>query len=170
MCLWNWTLELHCRSIAQPMDNLQPTDIALTTYAGESLSIMGIYNVLFCYQSQVHILLLIVVKGHSPSLFCRNWLEKIKIDWNSIHALQNSSSLSSLLNKYSSLFSDTLGLLQGTTAKLHVHPQATPKFFRARPVPFRLKDKIDKELNRLQKLGIISPVQHADWAASIVPI
>ena len=32
-------------SIAQPMDNLQPTDIALTTYTGESLSIMGIYNV-----------------------------------------------------------------------------------------------------------------------------
>ena len=37
------------RSIAQPMDNLQPTDIALTTYTGESLSIMGIYNVLVCY-------------------------------------------------------------------------------------------------------------------------
>ena len=43
-------------------------------------------------------------------------------------------------------------------------------FFRARPVPYRLKDKIEKELNRLQKLGIISPVPHADWAAPIVPI
>ena len=97
--------------IAWPMDNLQPTDIALTTYTGESLSIMGTYNVQVCYQSQVHTLPLIVVKGHSPSLFGRNWLEKIKIDWNSICALQNSSSLSCLLDKYSSLFSDTLGLL-----------------------------------------------------------
>ena len=158
------------RSIAQPMDNLQPTDIALTTYTGESLSIMGTYNVQVCYQSQVHTLPLIVVKGHGPSLFGRNWLEKIKIDWNSIHALQNSYSLSSLLDKYSSLFSDTLELLQGITAKLHVHPQATPKFFRARPVPYRLKDNIEKELNRLQMLGIISPVQHADWTAPIVPI
>ena len=68
------------------------------------------------------------------------------------------------------MFSDTLGLLQGTTAKLHVHPEATPKFFRARPVPYRLKDKVEKELNCLQMLGIISPVQHADWAAPIVPI
>ena len=126
------------------MDNLQPTDIALTTYTGESLSIMGTYNVQVCYQSQVYTLPLIVVKGRSPSLFGRNWLEKIKVDWNSIHALQNSSSLSSLLDKYSSLFSDTLGLLQGTTAKLHVHPQATPNFFRARPVPYRLKDKLKK--------------------------
>ena len=74
-------------SIAQPMDNLQSTDIALTTYTGESLNIMGTYNVQVCYQSQVHTLPLIVVKGQGPSLFGRNWLENIKTDWNSIHAL-----------------------------------------------------------------------------------
>ena len=63
-----------------------------------------------------------------------------------------------------------MGLLQSATAKLYVDPQATPKYFRARPVPYRLKEKVEIELDRLQNLGIISPVQHTELATPIVPI
>ena len=122
-----------------------------------------------CYQSQVHTLPLVVVQGQGPSLFGRNWLEKIKLDWNSIHTLQNIS-VSPLLDKYAPLFADKLGLLRSATAKLYVDPQATPKYFRARPVPYRLKEKVEIELDRLQNLGIISPVQHTELATPIVPI
>ena len=155
-------------SIASPTDKLQPTDITLTTYTGHSLSILGTYDVQVCYQSQVHTLPLVVVQGQGPSLFGRNWLEKIKLDWNSIHTLQNIS-VSPLLDKYAPLFADKLGLLQSAT-KLYVDLQATPKYFRARPVPYRLKEKVEIELDRLKNLGIISPVQHAEWATPIVPI
>ena len=157
------------QSIASPTDKLQPTDITLTTYTGQSLSILGTYDVQVCYQSQVHTLPLVVVQGQGPSLFGRNWLEKIKLDWNSIHTLQNIS-VSPLSDKYAPLFADKLGLLRSATAKLYVDPQATPKYFRARPVPYRLKEKVEIELDRLQNLGIISPVQHAEWATPIVPI
>ena len=156
-------------SIASTTDKLQSTDITLTTYTGHSLSILGTFDVQVCYQSQVHTLPLVVVQGQGPSLFGRNWLEEIKLDWNSIHTLQNVS-VSPLLDKYAPLFADKLGLLQGASAKLYVDPQATPKFFRARPVPYRLKEKVEIELDRLQKLGITSPVQHAEWATPIVPI
>ena len=47
---------------------------------------------------------------------------------------------------------------------------ASPRFCRARPVPYALRDKVEAELERLQKEGIIQPVQFADWAASIVPV
>ena len=63
------------QSIASPTDKLQPTDITLTTYTGQSLSILGTYDVQVCYQSQVHTLPLVVVQGQGPSLFGRNWLE-----------------------------------------------------------------------------------------------
>ena len=33
-----------------------------------------------------------------------------------------------------------------------------------------LKNKVELELNRLQQKGVISPVQHSDWAAPIVPV
>ena len=156
-------------SIASTTDKLQSTDITLTTYTGHSLSILGTFDVQVCYQSQVHTLPLVVVQGQGPSLFGRSWLEEIKLDCNSIHTLQNVS-VSPLLDKYAPLFADKLGLLQGASAKLYVDPQATPKFFRARPVPYRLKEKVETKLDRLQKLGIISPVQHAEWATPIVPI
>ena len=33
-----------------------------------------------------------------------------------------------------------------------------------------LKNKVELELNRLQQKGVISPVQHTEWAAPIVPV
>ena len=72
---------------------------------------MGTYSVQVGYKSQSQILPLVVVQDHRQSLLRRNWLEKIKIDWNSVYAIQKQS-LFSVINKYYSLFSDSLGLLQ----------------------------------------------------------
>ena len=47
---------------------------------------------------------------------------------------------------------------------------AQPKYFKARPVPYALKEKIENELDRLVEEGTIESVQFADWAAPIVPI
>ena len=37
-------------------------------------------------------------------------------------------------------------------------------------MPYSLKDKIEKEINRLVKLGIYQPVSSSKWAAPIVPV
>ena len=37
-------------------------------------------------------------------------------------------------------------------------------------IPYSLKDKIEKELDRLVKLGIYEPVYSSKWAAPIVPV
>ena len=123
------------RAIASPTDRLQSTSITLTTYSGDNFHIMGTYDVQVGYKCQSQTLPLVVVQGHGPSLLGRNWLEKIKIDWNCIYSVQEQS-LSPLINKYNSLFSNSLGLLQDATAKLYVNTEAAPKFFRARPVPY----------------------------------
>ena len=44
-----------------------------------------------------------------------------------------------------------------------------PKFYRARAAPYTLKDAIEKDINRLQKLGL-EKVQHSDWATPVVPV
>jgi len=33
-----------------------------------------------------------------------------------------------------------------------------------------LKEKVEGELERLEGLGIIIPVQHLEWAAPVVPV
>ena len=68
------------------------------------------------------------------------------------------------------MFDDGLGEIKGMEARIDVDPQAQPRFCKARPVPFALRDKVEAELERLQRAGIIEPVQSAEWAAPIVPV
>ena len=44
------------------------------------------------------------------------------------------------------------------------------KFYKAYPVPFALQQQIEKELNRLESLGIIEHVCHSEWASPVVPV
>ena len=45
-----------------------------------------------------------------------------------------------------------------------------PRFFKPRPVPYLLREKVEKESRRLQALNILTPVTSSEWAAPIVPI
>ena len=60
--------------------------------------------------------------------------------------------------------------LQGTTVKIHVKLNVRPRFFRARPIPYALRDKVTSKLDRLCKADVIEPVQFSDWAAFIIPV
>ena len=51
-----------------------------------------------------------------------------------------------------------------------VTPPAQLKFYKARPVPYNLKAKIEQELQRLEKLGIITPIKSSKWAAPVVAV
>ncbi|XP_056138781.1 uncharacterized protein K02A2.6-like, partial [Lampris incognitus] len=53
---------------------------------------------------------------------------------------------------------------------IKVKPDTKPVFRKARPVPYALKDAVEKELDRLEKAGIISKVDHSQWAAPIVVV
>ena len=75
-----------------------------------------------------------------------------------------------LLAKHSKLFRPELGTLQGMEAKIFVPQNAQPRFYKPRPVAYSLKSKVEQELERLQKAGVITPVQFSDWAAPIVPV
>lgn len=43
-------------------------------------------------------------------------------------------------------------------------------FFKARTVPFSLKNKIEAEIDRLVKDGVLKPVQYSKYASPIVPV
>ena len=49
-------------------------------------------------------------------------------------------------------------------------PDAVPKFFKARSVPYALKKAVEKDLERLKLLGVMTKVNYSDWAAPIVSV
>ena len=65
---------------------------------------------------------------------------------------------------------DELGAINMFQASLQVHPDAQPKFFKARPVPFAIKSAIEQEVDQLEASGAIEKVTCSDWVAPIVPV
>ena len=51
-----------------------------------------------------------------------------------------------------------------------VDPQVLPKFYKARSLPYTMRDKVEQELNILQTAGIIEPISFSEWAAPVVPV
>ena len=151
---------------------LQPSDTRLYTYSGELIEVLGTISVTVCYKQQTKQLSLLVVPTEGPALFGRDWLQAIVLEWKQLNRVHNirSRALQDILNQYPELFKDGMGTLQDTTVKIHIQQDARPRFFRARPVPYALKDKVTAELERLRKADVIEPVQYSDWAAPIVPV
>ena len=112
---------------------------------------------------------LLIIEGAGPTLLGRDWLTFIRLNWREIHYVC-SSNLQSVLNRYPSVFQKGLGTLKGFKARIYVDPDAQPRFHRARSVPYAFREKVDKELQRLQDEGTLEPIEFAEWAAPIVAV
>ena len=116
---------------------------------------------------------LLVVEGNGPPLLGRDWLAHIPIDWKEIKTLSRGTAdekLASLKAQYPRLWKERLEVATGIKAKLHLKEGATPVLMKARLVPYSVRKKVEDELNRLQELGIISPVSWSEWATPIVVV
>ncbi|UYV60389.1 K02A2.6-like [Cordylochernes scorpioides] len=74
------------------------------------------------------------------------------------------------LEVYKRVFENKDLPIQGIKGSISLRPNAKPKFFKFRPVPFSIKEKIDKELDRLEKSQIIEKVNASDWSTPLVTV
>ena len=153
-----------------PKCQLDSSQAILTTYTGKQMPVVGQMKVEVSYQKQSAPLTLYVVKGQGPSLVGRDWLRQIRLDWKSIGMAALSSKAEALVGKFPEVFEEGSGLMNTFQASLHLKPECRPKFHKARPVPFALKQAIDRELDRLEGEGIVEKVSHSQWAAPVVPV
>ena len=123
---------------------------------------IGSISVQVCYEDQQEELPLLVVRCTGAILLGQNWQE--------IHQLQQIPALQETLKSYAEVFENELGEIKGMEARIDVNPQAWPRFCKARPVPFAIKHKVEAELDRLLKEGIVEAVKSAEWAAPTVPV
>ncbi|RUS87373.1 hypothetical protein EGW08_004827 [Elysia chlorotica] len=127
--------------------------------------------------------LLWIVKGGNNPLFGRNWLQQFPLKWHELKMLKENSSttktilstygkdkLGDLLKRHQNIFSDGIGKIKSATAKLTLKPDTQPKFCKTRPVPYALVQKVSTELDNLERQGMISKVEHSDWATPLVPV
>jgi hypothetical protein len=112
------------------------------------------------HNGQNQTLPLIVTEGDGPSLIGRDWLSTLRLDWQMILAVEQNLSLKQVLDKHSSVFKDV-------EANIYIAQNERPRFHKPYQVSFTLRQKVKEELERLQALDVIQPVQFSDWAAPI---
>ena len=161
---------------------MKKTKARLRTYTGEQISLKGELQVRVKKEGKEWTLPLLVVEGQGPPLIGQNWLESIPLDWGMIKTVhckdgnqckegnQRATRLKLLMERYPNLLREELGVLKGTKAKLNIREGCTPVFLKARPVPYSLRTKVEAELERLQKVGIITPIEWSEWATPIVVV
>ena len=141
----------------------------LNGYGGNPLKVVGEIQVSARLDNgaAAHSAKVVVVVDRGPCLIGRVLLRRLGLidDVHSVSA--NSNSIS---QDFPDLFSDGLGCFEDRQFEIEVDPTVPPKFCKARTVPYTLRDKVDRELDRLQREGIISPVTHSSWAAPVVPV
>ena len=99
----------------------------------------------------------IIVPGTGPNLLGRDWLADLKLDWAAVLQFRDDD----FLEAFTELFQEDLGTLNGTEVKLVVDENVKPRFCKPRPVPFAMQAKVEAELDRLQKEGVIRPVAYS---------
>lgn len=122
---------------------------------------------------------LYISQGGGASLLGRDWLSKLGINVTngtmgnetSDGSLKNNINpnfiIKDLISEFSSVSKKGLDKLHNFKAKLYLKQDAIPVFYKACPLPFSMKIKAEQELERD---GILSPINHSDWASAIVPV
>ena len=151
-----------------PRVPLENTHIELKAYAGHNMPVCGQINVSVSYQEQSGVFPSVVVDNDGPPLLGRNWLNKIRLNWDEIFAVSETESVSSVLNRHQAVFKPGLGNIKGHKADIQVKDGVSPVFRKAMPVPYAVKEKVDREIERLEHEGVIKKLESSAWASSIV--
>ena len=124
---------------------------------GEPIRVCGSTVVQVEHDGQSVPLPLIITEGRGPTLLGRNCLEPLRLNWRTIFKIGRNLSLEQVLTQHVNVFKGELGELRGVKAKIHINENARPYFGKSRQVPFAIREKVERELERLLALGVIQP-------------
>ena len=96
-------------------------------------------------------------------------IKEIRLDWGSIMKIE-SMELEDTLNLDSDVFREEFGEFKGTKVKIDITVPAQPRFYKHRNIAYFICERVESELERFEKQGVIKPVKYSEWAAPIVPM
>ncbi|XP_055347368.1 uncharacterized protein K02A2.6-like [Paramacrobiotus metropolitanus] len=161
------------RQIGSP--KLTPYATPLQSFTGHPIQVIGSATMPVVY-GRARKSLPVVVVDRGGDVLGRDWIKALDLSHLSLKELQVSSvskvtaraTVQSILDRHSSVFREELGHCKEFKAHLYLKEGAKPVFCKPRTVPFAYRDAVEKDLDRLVEREILTPVEHADWAAPIV--
>ena len=166
--------DTYSKLVKKSKSSLMKSNVMLRTYSGSILKARGKFEEVFEYEGQKLKHQFVVVDRARPNLLGRDILNFIVIDWSQFKRAMQVNNVNEVLNnlceEYFEVFSPGLGTMKGVEVWLNVDKGAKPVFYKARPVPYSIKEKTELELERLVSENIFQPVEYLEWASPIVPV
>ncbi|XP_058828320.1 uncharacterized protein K02A2.6-like [Topomyia yanbarensis] len=164
-------------------DTLLPSDMQLVSFCDTRIQIEGMLEVKVVHDGKSLLLPLYVSNVKKHPLLGRQWMKAMRVDLNKIaytdvnkidtvtNSLQTMpAAVKTLVEKYATLYDNSIGKIKGLSAKLCLKPNTNPVYIKSRPVPFSLRAVVENELDKLVNNGILVKVNHSAWATPIVPV
>lgn len=141
----------------------------------EKLPIIGKINTTVETHNKITTADFYIISGQNDSLLSYDTSVQLELipEINSVHVPSSQSEHSNgntetLVKQYSGLF-EGIGKLKNRQIKLHIDESVPPVAQQHRRIPFHLREKVEKELERFEKLDIIEKVEGpTDWISPIV--
>ena len=157
---------------------VKPSRVSLYQYDKSPLTIAGECQATVKINSCVISAVFIVVDVQKQFLLLgRDWMALLDFDLialltqtTAIHRTNADVVKTDLIKEFAEVFQSELGVLRGIKATVAVHESATPRFQKAHPVPFVLKEKVERQLQHQVQEGELVPVDRSDWATPIVVV
>ena len=120
---------------------LRRCNAKLRTYTGEPIPVEGEFSAVIHYGDQHLELPVVVVDTTGPNLLGRDWMNFVRLDWQTIKQVRADPGRGPMLGeklkgKYSDVFSDELGCLKDVEVKFEVQTDVAPRFCRPRNIPY----------------------------------
>ncbi|XP_044747447.1 uncharacterized protein K02A2.6-like [Coccinella septempunctata] len=149
---------------------LKSSDQCLHFYNGTKVKPLGIFRANVEFRNIKNNIDFYVFKNGGPPIVGRDFL----ITYN-MGIVDNVNFVNDraegIVNEFFEVFSDGLGKFSKGVVTINLKDSdVNPKFYRARPVPYVLKSKIEDEINRLVSLGVLYPVDYSEWGTPVVPV
>lgn len=177
-----------------PNEIIQHYSSSLSVVTGDPVKISGYIYVTLSNGTEKHNVKLVIIKTKRKfmPLVGRTWLDILYPGWRSFFLnrtksvmpkqktlnaiVQNSKFdkekfVQSLVADYPNVFSTkSTGAIKHFKIEINLKENAKPIFYKPYTMPYSLRDRTEKEINRLVSLGILYPVRHSNWATPIIPV
>ncbi|KAK0148890.1 hypothetical protein N1851_010688 [Merluccius polli] len=144
---------------------LRPTDVKLSTYTGDKIHVKGKCNWTVKYKKKTFVLEFIVVKKDSKPILGIQACEQMGLI-KRVMALNKGDKMD-IFKEYADVFKG-IGCLEGEHT-IQIDASVTPKVHPPRKVPVTLREKLRTELNRMEKMKVITKIEEpTQWVNPIV--
>ncbi|XP_031332218.1 uncharacterized protein K02A2.6-like [Photinus pyralis] len=149
---------------------MRPCETTFLDFSMATVETAGVCDVLVTFKNIQCTLPMVITRNTRANLLGRNWFDALKIEISGINKIEVNSSLDELVLEFQEVFSEGLGQYKGPPIKFALDPSIAPVSCRARNIPFALRGKVEAELEKLVRQGVLQPIDHSEWSSPIVPV